>query len=130
MSTQHLSPPPEQLAAATPSPAQPLSNGPPTRLPRGRKRWSLKARIFLILTLLGGLTGLVVAGSLLVFAGGVQAYNGPVALVKREKLQVMIVERGTLEAENNNDVFCRVKTIANRGISIKELVDNGALVKK
>lgn len=52
--------------------------------------------------------------------------------VRREKLQLTIVERGALESAENRDVVCRVKagtknsTIAT---SIKWVIDDGTLVK-
>lgn len=53
--------------------------------------------------------------------------------VKKEKLQLTIVERGQLEAANNEDIVCRVKagskgsTVAT---TIKSVIDDGSHVKK
>jgi multidrug efflux pump subunit AcrA (membrane-fusion protein) len=53
--------------------------------------------------------------------------------VKKERLQITIVERGALESAENNDIYCRVKA-RNMGSTtastIKMVVDDGTHVKK
>src|SRR5262249_32603006 len=91
--------------------------------------------------LLRGLIGLAL---LLVVGGGVTAgvfvwFSGPPSTaglvfheVKREKLQLTIVERGALESADNKDVVCKVKagsknsTIAT---TIKWVIDDGTDVR-
>jgi multidrug efflux pump subunit AcrA (membrane-fusion protein) len=52
------------------------------------------------------------------------------AKVEYKDLQLKVVERGTLEAKENRDIKCEVKT-GNRGApKIKWVVDNGTMVKK
>lgn len=59
-------------------------------------------------------------------------YTGPTFEAKRQKLQVTIVERGTLESSENSDIIVRVKAGAkgSAGASIiKWVVDDGTKVK-
>ena len=51
-----------------------------------------------------------------------------VAKVEYKDLQLKIVERGTLEARENRDIKCEVKT-GSRSFKIKWLVDNGGMSK-
>jgi multidrug efflux pump subunit AcrA (membrane-fusion protein) len=104
-----------------------------SRLPRARG-WS-NGRMLLVL---GGLL-LVFVGALafvLYLAGALfvkAPFNGPTALVKKERLKITIVARGTLESAKNGDILCNVRsgtkgsTIAS---TIKWLIDNGAEVQK
>jgi HlyD family secretion protein len=59
-------------------------------------------------------------------------FNGPMWTVKREKLVLTIVERGTLESADNKELVCRVKAKNPGGTAstIKWLVDEGRYVKK
>jgi len=59
-------------------------------------------------------------------------FNGPVWTIKREKLVLTIVERGTLESADNKELVCRVKakTPGGTASTIKWLVDEGNFVKK
>lgn len=60
-------------------------------------------------------------------------FNGPVWTVKKEKLQLTVVERGFLESAENSEIICRVKS-GTRGSSqstiIKWLIEDGTLVEK
>src|SRR6516225_10752448 len=58
-------------------------------------------------------------------------FNGPTWTVKREKLVLTIVERGSLESADNKDSVCRVKAKSQTGIAttIKWLVEDGTYVK-
>jgi HlyD family secretion protein len=64
---------------------------------------------------------------------GHAAYTGTLWTVKKERLKVTIVARGSLESASNGDIFCKVRsgtkgsTIAT---TIKSLVDAGVMVKK
>lgn len=66
-------------------------------------------------------------------AGAREPYTGPIWTVNRQKLQLAIVERGTLESAENSDIVCRVKaksqgsTVAT---TIKWVIDDGTQVKK
>lgn len=60
-------------------------------------------------------------------------YNGPVWVAKMEKLRLTIVERGTLEAAENHDILCRVKSKSKGGTAattIKWVIDDGTQVKE
>lgn len=63
---------------------------------------------------------------------GVEPYNGPLHVVKREKLLVTIVERGALESAENSEIICRVKAKSQSGIAstIKWVIDDGSDVSK
>lgn len=53
--------------------------------------------------------------------------------VKKEPLELTIVERGTLESSENSDVYCRVKARSqgsNVASSIRWVVDDGSYVKR
>ena len=114
------------LASAASSNGSALAT--PSRLPsarrgKGRARFILPASI--ILLLLGG----VVVWA--VWFRGPSVRTDLVAIkVERQKLiQLKIVERGTLEAKENHYIVCEVKP-GSRGVpKIKEVVDNGTLVK-
>ncbi|CAN5204438.1 macrolide transporter subunit MacA [soil metagenome] len=79
---------------------------------------------------------------LLVFVGSAAGayvfwFRGPVSRtdlvkvpVEYRDLQLKIVERGGLEAKENHDIKCEVKTGSRGSPKIKWVVDNGALVKK
>jgi HlyD family secretion protein len=73
--------------------------------------------------------GAVVAGGwFALFRGPQLPTNLTVVPVEYRDLQLKIVERGTLEAKENHDVKCEVKT-GNRGApKIKWVVDNGQFV--
>src|SRR5262245_6392862 len=63
---------------------------------------------------------------------GVRApFNGPTWVAAKERLQLVIVERGTLESAENSDVVCRVKA-GKKGTSgiIKWVIDDGTQVDK
>ena len=100
----------------------------PSRLPKNRKskrtgRWLA----LLVLLLFVGATG----GVWFVW------FRGPVARtdlvtdkVKYQDLQLKIFERGGLEAKENHDIKCEVKTGSRGAPKIKWVVDNGTTVKK
>ena len=53
--------------------------------------------------------------------------------VKKEPLELTIVERGTLESSENSDVYCRVKARSqgsNVASSIRWVIDDGTFVKR
>jgi HlyD family secretion protein len=53
--------------------------------------------------------------------------------VKRERLELTVVERGALESADNRDVYCRVKSGAKNSTiasTIKMVIDDGSRVKK
>jgi multidrug efflux pump subunit AcrA (membrane-fusion protein) len=83
------------------------------------------------------MTGLV-AGPLLLasaflfwFRAGSENYNGPTAPVKKQKLILTVVERGSLESAKNKDIVCLLKAKSQGGVAstIKWLVDDGKEVK-
>lgn len=64
---------------------------------------------------------------------GSKTYDGPTAEAKTKRLQVTIVERGTLESAENSDIICRVKaTTKGSGVAttIKWVIADGSHVKK
>jgi len=52
--------------------------------------------------------------------------------IKREKLQVTIVDRGSLESAENNEIVCKVKakTPNSPATNIRWVIDNGSTVRK
>ena len=64
---------------------------------------------------------------------GKTAFTGPTWTVKKAKLKVAIVERGSLESAKNSDIICTVRS-GNKGstnsTTIKWVVDPGVEVKK
>jgi HlyD family secretion protein len=85
----------------------------------------------------GGLVVLALlfaGGGYLLFAGGHRARADLVThKVRREKLQLTIVERGQLEAAENKDVICQVKartTASTLATTIRWVIDDGTEVKK
>jgi RND family efflux transporter MFP subunit len=62
-----------------------------------------------------------------------QPFNGPTWTVRKEKLQVTIVARGTLESAKNSDVYCTVRSGtkgSTTATTIKWIIDEGTQVKK
>jgi multidrug efflux pump subunit AcrA (membrane-fusion protein) len=116
--------------AAQPGPASP--NGSPfpgpSRLPKAQRksrpwRWVLPAVAVLLMAVVGAIW-------FVWFRGPAVRADLVTAKVEYRDLQLKVVERGTLEAKENRDIKCEVKT-GNRGApKIKWVVDNGALVKK
>src|SRR5262245_53671663 len=88
----------------------------PSRLPRRKKGWGLGMKILA----LGLVLFLLASGLAAYFFWPTSAVN-PAHLVpytvKRERLQMTIVERGTLEAVDNRDVVCRVKAKTSGAVS-------------
>lgn len=84
----------------------------------------------MILALIGGGIALYFLGPWRVWTA---EFTGPVWTVKKEKLQLTIVERGFLESAENSEIICRVKS-GTRGSSqstiIKWLIDDGMNVNK
>jgi len=62
-----------------------------------------------------------------------KVYDGPTAVAKKKRLQVTIVERGTLESAENSDIICRVRATT-RGSStashIKWVIADGTNVER
>jgi len=82
----------------------------------------------------GALAILVTAGLLYAFTGKSKADRPDLLLhtVKRENLDLTVIERGTLESALNHDVICHVKagSKGNYASTIKWVIDDGTLVKK
>jgi HlyD family secretion protein len=95
------------------------------RRPARRARW---VPVLLGLLLLGG--G-VAAAAVAILRGGGEDFNGPLWTVKKERLQLAIVERGALESAENSDIVCRVKQgKKNTATTIKWVIEDGAQVEK
>lgn len=109
----------------------PTSNSPSpevrSRRRAARRRNSLLIWFAIALVVVGGSTWFTWS----YFQGTRQPFTGPVWVVKREALQIMIVERGGLESSENSDVVCRVKA-GKKGTSgtIKWVIDDGTHVEK
>jgi len=61
-----------------------------------------------------------------------EPFSGPTFPATRQKLQVTIVERGSLESAENSDIICRVKAGAKGSTissTIKWVIDDGTQVK-
>src|SRR4051812_29409755 len=94
-------------ASTSPGPTphvHPAHPGHPHSSPRKSASWRLyvlPAAAFLFLVALFGLYS---------FLRGPKSepYNGPVWEAQMQRLQVTIVERGSLESQENNDIVCRV----------------------
>jgi HlyD family secretion protein len=74
---------------------------------------------------------LVVVGIWYFWFRGPQVQGGlEVAVVGYKDLQLKVVERGTLEARENHDIKCEVKTGSRGAPKIKSVVENGTYVRK
>lgn len=117
---------PQSLPQALPTPGAPRSLNSP---PRPLSGWSPRTRFLLtvavVLLLLSGL------GAAVLLPGWKNDRKDLVThTVKRELLELTVVERGTLESANNRDIICRVKA-GNRSVasSIKWVIDDGTIVR-
>jgi multidrug efflux pump subunit AcrA (membrane-fusion protein) len=111
--------------------ANPNGPGAPSvsRLPKA-KRGSRAARFIIPAIILVLLVGGAGAGYFFFRGPSVRADLIKVPVERIKVLQFKVVERGFLEAKNNNNIICDVKT-GNRGApKIKSVVDNGTAVKK
>ena len=110
------------------------SRGPgSSRLPRV-KPWTNRRKL---LTIAGVVALIVVATAALAWWSGhlfrPQAFSGPTWTVRREKLKIAIVERGSLESAKNGDIICTVRsgtkgsTVAS---TIKWIVDPGVEIQE
>jgi HlyD family secretion protein len=75
------------------------------------------------------------AGLSYYFFGGTSKTDRPDLLlhtVKRESLDLTVVERGTAESADNRDIICRVKagSKGNYASTIKWVIDDGSLVRR
>src|SRR5215470_9675866 len=111
-------------------------NGSPSprrsRLPRAR---GLSNRVKILAAVAVALVVGTCAAAAYALLSGPRAAERPDLVrhkVKRERLELTIVERGALESAKNSDIYCRVKartqgsTIATQ---IKSLIDDGSEVK-
>lgn len=66
------------------------------------------------------------------FPFGRTVFTGPIHVVKKERLQFAIVERGTLESQKNSEIHCHVKagTRGQVASTIKWLIEDGSEVDK
>ncbi len=115
------------------SPPDPNPNpSSPTREDRARQRAARRRNKLLIWTpILLALTAGAGWFGWYYFKGVRAPFNGPTYDAKMERLQLVIVERGTLESAENSDVVCRVKA-GKKGTSgvIRWVVDDGTQVDK
>jgi HlyD family secretion protein len=106
--------------------SSPLPGG--TRVPKSKRakrtsRWLLP---LLALVFVGSAAG----AYFFWFRGPVSHGDLVTVRVDYKDLQLKIVERGALEAKENHDIKCEVKTGSRGAPKIKWVVDNGTLVKK
>jgi multidrug resistance efflux pump len=101
------------------------------RLPAAAKR---RRRGLVVLALLIVAAGVAVAGAA-AFARTQGAVRTDLVThrVKRDRLELTVIERGTLESADNRDVYCRVKSGAKNSTvatTIKSVIDDGSRVNK
>lgn len=107
------------------------NSGRPTRNRTGSKSRSP----FFIAAFVSGVLLLLIGGSLVGYFFFVKKAARPDLIlhtVKRENLEMTVVERGTLESSENREIVCRVKA-GSRGSyasTIKWVIEDGKLVKK
>ncbi len=84
---------------------------------------------------IAGFVGCVCIAAVVFFwfiRGGREPYNGPIWTVKKQRLKVDIIERGSLESAENSDIIVRVKAGSKGSTSasiIKWIIEDGAQVK-
>jgi multidrug resistance efflux pump len=112
------------IQASVPPPSESPSRL-PSRLKKGKKN------IWLLIGLGGTLLVLLCVALYFWLLGGRAPFNGPTWTVRKEKLVLTIVERGSLESADNKEFVCRVKAKSQSGVAttIKWLVDDGTYVK-
>jgi len=139
---QTAQPLPEARASGIPSPSLPSaamgekesrSQAPHiSRLPRPKKVGGGRtAAVLACLALSLGGIALVLWWSGVLFAKA--PFNGPTWTVRKEKLKLTIVARGTLESARNKDIYCTVRSGTKGSTSstiIKWIIDEGSEVKK
>jgi HlyD family secretion protein len=109
------------------------SLGPVSSRPPRPKRWSSQRKF-----LTGGSLSLLFLGAVVVvlwWTGaifGKQPFTGTTWTVRKEKLKVTIVARGSLESASYGDIYCKVRSGtkgSTNATTIKTVVDAGAEVK-
>lgn len=100
----------------------------PARLPKSRRgsragRW---LAVFALVAFVGAAGG----AYFIWFRGPVVRTDLVTMKVDYKDLQLKVVERGGLEAKENHDIKCEVKTGSRGSPKIKWVVDNGTMVKK
>jgi HlyD family secretion protein len=102
----------------------------PSKIP-SRERKKGRSTLWLALGILG-IVGLIVGVFIYWQSIARASFSDPTWTVKKQKLILSIVERGSLESANNAEFACRVKAKTQSGVAttIKWLVDDGSLVKK
>jgi multidrug efflux pump subunit AcrA (membrane-fusion protein) len=100
----------------------------PARLPKNRRA----SRLGRWLTVLAMVAFVGAAGGayFIWFRGPTVRTDLVTIKVDYKDLQLKVVERGALEAKENHDIKCEVKTGSRGAPKIKWVVDNGTLVKK
>ena len=100
----------------------------PLRLPKARRKSRMRRLILPGIILVAAIGG----GAVWYFgARGPQARADLVTTpVELRDLQLKVVERGALEANENHDIKCEVKAGSRGAPKIKWVVDNGTMVKK
>src|SRR5262245_13505154 len=92
----------DQIQKQTPTSPVPEQHAPEERARRRAARRRNSLLVWLVVVLAIGGASAWFGWSY--FRGARQPFNGPVWQVKREALQIMIVERGALESAENSDI--------------------------
>jgi HlyD family secretion protein len=104
-----------------------------SRLPSSQRR-NNTARLLTLLAAALVLIGLVGGAAWhFLFSSGTRVLDVVTHTVKREPLELTIVERGALESSENSDIYCRVKARSqgsNVASSIRSVIDDGSMVKR
>jgi multidrug resistance efflux pump len=99
----------------------------PSRIPKGRRAskilWFVIPGALVLMLVVGG-------GAYALWFRGPQSHAdlSPIK-VEYRNLQLKVVERGTLEAKDNHDIKCEVKTGSRGAPKIKWVVENGTMVQ-
>jgi HlyD family secretion protein len=110
-----------------PSPLAPANHSPHASRP---KKSALR-RLLLPLTMGAVVTALALSYWFVLRNRAAEPFTGPVWTAAKEKLQLSIVERGTLESAENSEIVCRVKASAKGSTistTIKWIIDDGTQV--
>jgi HlyD family secretion protein len=100
-------------------------------LPKSRQRLGRKGRISVFIGAVVLFLSATVGYAYLTRAVA-EPFSGPTWKVKREKLVVTVVEKGTLESAENSEIVCRVKAKTSGGpaSTIKWVIDDGTEVRR
>ncbi|HEY7428908.1 MAG TPA: hypothetical protein VH682_32050 [Gemmataceae bacterium] len=104
----------------------------PMRLPSKARGWKRRSKWLIALLMLLAATGSALGGWYFYSHRNVVPPQLILHPVAREKMQITIVDRGSVESAENNEIVCRVKARAQNqsATTIRWVIDNGAEVRK